>query len=96
MLRGLKAIKHLLSNFCRVSSRQNVQVRQQCTGLQHSLVPGLEFFTTKGDVILDCGILDPGLLGHVGHRALMGNNDKKVESQYLRDYTSRQTNHTEN
>lgn len=61
---------HLLSYFCSISSRKNVQIRQQSTGLQHTMVPRLHLLSPKCDVVLDCGVLDPGLLRHVGHRTL--------------------------
>lgn len=61
---------YLLSNFCSISGREDVQVGQERTGLQHPLVPSLQFFAPKYDVVLDSCVLDPGLLGHICHGAL--------------------------
>lgn len=71
-----RLFSHLLPNLCGVSSRQDLQVRQQSTGVQHPLVPGLLLLTTKHNIVLDRGILDPGLLRYIGHWALWRKTNK--------------------
>lgn len=64
------ALKYLFSNFCFVSWRKNLYIRQQGTSLNHTFVPALTQLPPKDNVIFQSGILDPGLLRNVGHRAL--------------------------
>lgn len=58
---------NLLPDLSGITSGQNLQVREQGAGLQHTLVPALLLLSAKHDVVLQGGILDPGLLGHVGN-----------------------------
>lgn len=59
--------QHLLANLSGISCWQNVKIREQSACLYHSLVPGLLLLFTKKDVVLQCGILNPGLLRNVSH-----------------------------
>lgn len=70
---------HLLSDLSGVSCRQIIQIWQQGTGFQHSLVPAFLFFPSKQNVVLQTGILDPSLLGNVGNGALYKQKRRNAE-----------------
>ena len=67
---GRQGGPYLLPNLCLVPSRKHFQVRGQGAGLQDAAVLGLIEGLPKQDVVSQRGVLDPGLLGYVGHRAL--------------------------
>ncbi|KAF3845726.1 hypothetical protein F7725_002804 [Dissostichus mawsoni] len=48
-------------------SREDLKVRLKGTCLHHTLIPGLSPLLSKHDVVFQSGVLDPGLLGNVGH-----------------------------
>ena len=64
--------RDLLSNLGHVSSGQNFQVLFQGTVLESSRVQSLVVGPSKLDVVSNCCILDPRLLGDVGHSTLRG------------------------
>lgn len=61
---------HLLANLSHVSTGQHLQVGGQGAGLQDAAVLLLVVGLPKQDVVTQRGVLDPGLLRDVGHRAL--------------------------
>lgn len=63
-------LTYLLSYLSQVSSRQYFQIRGQGAGLQDTAVLLLIVGFPKQDVVPQGGVLDPGLLGDVGHRTL--------------------------
>lgn len=59
---------YLLSYFSVIPSRQNLEVWQQGARLQHFTVSAAVLqWLAKRNVLLQRGILDPGLLGSIGH-----------------------------
>ena len=58
---------HLLPDLSEVPAGQQVQVGAQGAGVQHPLEAMAVVWATKQDVVPEGGILDPGLLGHIGH-----------------------------
>lgn len=65
-------ISYLLPNLSHVPCRQHAQVGDESAGVQDFIVQTLLHGFTKHDVILQGGILYPGLLGHVGYISLWG------------------------
>lgn len=61
---------HLLADLSHVSTGQHLQVGGQGAGLQDAAVLLLVVGLPKQDVVTQRGVLDPGLLRDVGHRAL--------------------------
>ena len=60
----------LLTYLRLVASWQHLQVRLERAGLHHPVVERLVVPLAEGDVALQGGVLNPGLLGHVGRAAL--------------------------
>lgn len=61
---------HLLADLSHVSARQHLQVGGQSAGLQDAAVLLLIVGLPKQDVVAQRGVLNPGLLRDVRHRAL--------------------------
>ena len=58
---------HLLPDLREVAAGQQLQVGAQGAGVQHPLEALAVVGATKQDVVPEGGVLDPGLLGHVGY-----------------------------
>ena len=65
---------YLFSNLDHVSSRQNVKVRSQGTRIEGLSISHVVQLLPKEDVVLQCGILDPSLLGDISHTTLWENS----------------------
>ena len=78
---------HLLSDLSHVLPRKDVQVRCEGTGLNSPPILHVVHGLPKENVILESGILDPGLLGHVSHAALYKvvnhNTHEKVSKMHV-------------
>lgn len=57
----------LFSNFSAVSSRQDGEVGSKGTSLHSLVVDCLVILSLKQNVVAQSSILNPGLLGHIGH-----------------------------
>ena len=62
---------HLFPDLRHVAGRQDGHVTLQFTRVQGPLVLGTVQRFSEQDVVPHCGILDPRLLWHVGHPALV-------------------------
>ena len=58
---------HLLPDLSEVPAGQQLQVGAQGAGVQHPLEAMAVVGGTKQDVVPEGGVLDPGLLGHIGY-----------------------------
>lgn len=63
---------YLLTYLCPVPTGQDFQIREEGTGFQHCFVVVFLHWVPKQDVLLERVILNPGLLGHIGHSTLCG------------------------
>lgn len=63
-------INHLLPNLCLVTPWKDSKVTLQGTCLQAHFVTILHLGLTEEYVVLQGSILNPSLLGHIGHLAL--------------------------
>ena len=78
---NLPEVYALLPDFNLVTTRQDLQVRYESTGLDHLLVAVFIERLTKQNVLLQGGVLNPCLLGHIGQRTLEHTTAvKKAES----------------
>ena len=58
---------NLFSNLNHVATRKFFQVIWQSAGLDDTIVHGLVEWLSEENIVTQSGILDPGLLGDVGH-----------------------------
>ena len=67
----------LLTDLCPVPAGQDFQIWEKGTGFYHSLIIPFLQLTSKKDVFPERMILNPGLLGDVGHWALESKRRRK-------------------
>ena len=91
---------HLLPYFCHVPSGQDLQVGLQSTAVECLSVQHTVHGSPEENVPLQRVVLDPGLLGNVGHPALRGKwkrrgggrNGSRERRQYGRQLTLKKKN----
>ncbi len=67
---GGVAMIYLLPYLGHVSSWQDLKVRLQSTATEAITIQNILCLLPKQNVVLDCGVLNPGLLRDVSHSAL--------------------------